>query len=586
MYFNSQSFTSTDTSNRQGSSTWELLDPYGTKIFWNVLGSNNSPNDAGRFTLPNTGTYTLVVQGLIDDGPGTSTYKFNVVPVTDTTTALSLNTQTTGAVAMPGQHNNYTFTLTAATALWFSDGLVNNNNLNWQLSGPAGVVDTIGSFEFANLTGLLQPGAYTLTINGTQATVGSYAFNLMALGNRATLTTTLTAGSTAGGTLNATTPTRLFTFTASPGDVYTLHNLTVSANPNAYWLLLDPWGKQITGGGGSAIFGDLSNISLQAAGTYTIVTAAPENSTTATTTFTFQLVNVSHNPPVTTGTTIDLSATTPTTYSSTIGQSGEADYQFTLANPTRVWFDSLTNNSASLIWQVSGPQGFFINQQNFGSQLQFNASDQNLGLLQPGTYSLKITGAAGTAYAFRLLNQNLSTGIVPSTASVRIAESGELDATVPLHHHGTQPAVLLQEPESNLDRHQQRRHHDLATVRPVREPGLQFGFRSERFDRRRGPIRPGRPGRLYAGHRRTGWRRRHFDLQVPGRSRHRSNPAVDLEHPDLGHHRHAGTRADLHLHARQSHDAVVRHTDQRRRTQLAFDRTTRSRQGTSIQRRR
>ena len=77
----------------------------------------------------------------------------------------------------------------------------------------------------------------------------------------------------------------------------------------------------------------------------------------------------------------------------------------------RLWFDSQTL-SGNLNWEISGPTGI-TNQPT-----SFDSDDQNTGLLQPGTYTLTVSGR-GTytgSFAFNLLSFAAATTISPGTA--------------------------------------------------------------------------------------------------------------------------------------------------------------------------
>src|SRR5205807_578755 len=100
---------------------WRLIDPYGTALF-----STFTFNDGGRLTLAATGTYTVVIEGLISD-TGTVNYSFNVAPITDITQPLALGSLVNGSLAAPGQQDRYTFTLPANAQLYF-DSLTNSAN--------------------------------------------------------------------------------------------------------------------------------------------------------------------------------------------------------------------------------------------------------------------------------------------------------------------------------------------------------------------------------------------------------------------------------------------------------------------------
>jgi len=87
---------------------WRLLDPYGSVVF-----SASLFTDQGPLLLSSPGTYTLLVEGYYSD-PGIGFYSFNVLTVSDGLQALTLGNVVSGAIATPGQQQQYTFTLPGA----------------------------------------------------------------------------------------------------------------------------------------------------------------------------------------------------------------------------------------------------------------------------------------------------------------------------------------------------------------------------------------------------------------------------------------------------------------------------------------
>ena len=85
----------------------------------------------------------------------------------------------------------------------------------------------------------------------------------------------------------------------------------------------------------------------------------------------------------------------------------------TIAETTRVYFDSLTGLNSNLIyWKLIGPRGEVFSQRNF------QANGTPFWELVPGDYKLILDGSDDSldAYAFRLLNFSDATQLVPGTA--------------------------------------------------------------------------------------------------------------------------------------------------------------------------
>src|SRR6185436_1283000 len=71
------------------------------------------------FSLPQSGVYTLTLEGRVYDHNASGNYSFNLVPVTYPTNALTLGTTVNGTIATVGQRQFYTFTLPLDSILYF-----------------------------------------------------------------------------------------------------------------------------------------------------------------------------------------------------------------------------------------------------------------------------------------------------------------------------------------------------------------------------------------------------------------------------------------------------------------------------------
>jgi ELWxxDGT repeat protein len=390
----------TDSSYANG--TWSLYDQYGKQI-----GSNKSLNqDSGRITLPSMGTYTLVLQGGVS-ATGTTTGTFTVWNVTDTTAPLTLGTPVSGMISGVGQIASHTFTLAAPTQLWF-DSQTNNGNLSWSVTGPQGTLTArsfygVQPFSYGdaqlNVPGTNQPsarallpaGTYTVTVSGFPDSTGAYSFRVLDLATA----TAITAGSLVSGTLPTPNGTSIYKLAAAAGDNFSFSNVTYTGD-SASWRLVDPYGNEVF----NTSVSTNSRVDLAATGDYTLII---EGSVSATQPASFSFVatrNSQTPPPAVTGTAI----TPGTAVSGTLDATGTSNYTFTLAAPTRLWFDSRTN-SGSTSWSLTGPQG------TVQSSQQFYYNDLNLGLLPAGTYSLQVSGNNGDPFAFNLLDMSVATGL-------------------------------------------------------------------------------------------------------------------------------------------------------------------------------
>ncbi len=175
------------------STSWRVIGPEGTVVF----GPNGLGQDSGPDTLTETGTYTLMVEGNVNQ-TGQADYSFTVYPVGTSHTPLTVGQSVTGTLATPGSTNDYDFTVAKSTKLLF-DSLTNRGDLQWTLTGSQGAVVSQRGFNGSDASsmsgddgGTLAPGAYTLSVAGVGSAVGAYGFRLLDLssGTPATLSDT------------------------------------------------------------------------------------------------------------------------------------------------------------------------------------------------------------------------------------------------------------------------------------------------------------------------------------------------------------------------------------------------------------
>ncbi|HNC70555.1 MAG TPA: LamG domain-containing protein, partial [Pseudomonadales bacterium] len=86
-----------------GDTYWRLVDPFGR----NVFGPTAFNADAGLVTLAWDGEYTLLLEGRVQPA-GDALYTFNVQPVSDTQTALTLGATVADTIAHAGDRHLYT----------------------------------------------------------------------------------------------------------------------------------------------------------------------------------------------------------------------------------------------------------------------------------------------------------------------------------------------------------------------------------------------------------------------------------------------------------------------------------------------
>ncbi|MFA6444279.1 MAG: LEPR-XLL domain-containing protein, partial [Sterolibacterium sp.] len=105
------------------------------------------------------------------------------------------------------------------------------------------------------------------------------------------------------------------------------------------------------------------------------------------------------------------------TITGSIDVPGEVDqYGFTLAQNTRIVFDSLTNSS-SFNWSLTGPKGAEVANRNFSSSDSIDAVGSPLLDLAAGDYTITVDGVTDTtgSYSFRLIDVQKTQEITPGT---------------------------------------------------------------------------------------------------------------------------------------------------------------------------
>ncbi len=382
---------------------WRLLDPYGKAVF------NTSLFDVLTLALAAAGTYTLLVEGSLGDTVS-STYTFNVQPVTSKTEPLPLGETVRDSIVAPGEQRRYTFSLPVAAQLYFDS--LSSSFLVWSLKGqPAGMMVKDRSFRSSD--GQISPGPedfstgsvlglpagdYTLTVYGLSNETGPYQFRLVDLASARTLT----AGVPEQGMLDPANETDLYRFKAASGDRFFFDvQQRDSALSGAYWQLLDPSGHSLF----STSLRDVDTLTLAQAGTYTLlVEGYVGDSGSGSYTFNVQPVAFTTEP-------LQLGETV----SASIGVPGQQRfYTFSLAAPARLYFDSLTNGS--LRWSLDGPAGRAVSEQPFyldGPRLANPLLD-----LAAGEYTLTVSGLRGVRETdrFRLLDLAGAAPLTPGLA--------------------------------------------------------------------------------------------------------------------------------------------------------------------------
>ena len=384
------------------SASWTLMNSYGM-----VLSQRYLSEDGGRITLPTTGTYSLIVYGAVA-ATGITKATFVVRSIVDDSVVLSLNSAINGTISGAGQIDSYSFTLTSPGRLWF-DTRTNNPSIQWQLTGPQGIVRDWAAISFADFgiddqqLGLLPAGTYSLKIRGYGDVTGEYSFAMLNLES----STSVALNTPVNVTLNPATSAKAYSFTATAGSVVYLDQtsyLPAEDNPgNASWTLMDSYGTVLSQ---QYLNADGGRITLPTTGTYSL-TVYGLVAATGLTNATFVVRSV-----VDDSVTLGLNSAV----NGTISGAGQIEfYKFTLTSPRRIVLDSRTE-SETLQWRLETPSRLIQD------WTRFTAGEVNFGLLPAGDYKLLASGIGEAlgSYAFSLKDLGLpavnNSSSVPGTA--------------------------------------------------------------------------------------------------------------------------------------------------------------------------
>jgi hypothetical protein len=185
------------------------------------------------------------------------------------------------------------------------------------------------------------PGTYLLTVKGaTSSNTGSYTFRLSDLASA----TPITPGTPVSTSLSPGNSTNVYQFNANAGDPFYFDVLSGGGSPNT-WRLMDPYGRQLF----YNYFGNQYSgpLTMPSTGTYTLLFEGYIGNTSP--------VNYTFNVVKDTNTTTAL--TLGSQVNDVVSQAGQLNYYtFTFANPSKLYFDSLTNDG-TVYWTPGRPAG-------------------------------------------------------------------------------------------------------------------------------------------------------------------------------------------------------------------------------------
>lgn len=278
----------TETTN-MGSAYWRVLDARSLE----TVAQNYFTNNLDGLVLPRTGPYILTLEGSYGNAASSASYTFTAYRNTDASEALVLGSTASGSIAQPGDTRRYRFDVAATDRFWF-DSFTARSDIRWRVLDAAGAtvvadrnladdVNDYGPFR-------LDPGSYTLVVDGNGASTGAFSFRLLALSSAVATT----PGTATAGQLTPGNETDLYRFEAGAGDRFFFDMVSRSGGPSLYWRLYDPHGQRVFA---ATDLQDVDVVALPYAGRYTLVIEG-QVSNTSSATYSFNVVPVLAQPPV------------------------------------------------------------------------------------------------------------------------------------------------------------------------------------------------------------------------------------------------------------------------------------------------
>ena len=375
------------------STVWRVIGPEGTVVFDRTPLGQDPPIE----TLTRTGTYTLMVEGNVDQ-TGSAAYNFTVFPVATTQAPLTLGATQSGTLATPGHTDEYDISIAQPTSVLF-DSLSDRSDIQWKLTGASGDLVTQRPFnasDAGNLVGsdavTLAAGTYRLSVTGVGSATGDYGFRLLDLASATPAALNVAQSGTLGGT---GTGTDLVSFQLVAGQTYYLSS--ISASGNVTERLFNPAGTQVF----TQSFGDRAAIVPEVSGTYTLAIEGGIGN--------LQPVDYQVALVESTVRQVAIGATDTVTDSIDLASQSVA-YSFSLGAETKLLFDTLSADPG-LQWSLTGATGATVTNRSLQNADGLNSTAAPLLDLLPGDYTLTVSGigAITGSYSFRLLDTAAAT---------------------------------------------------------------------------------------------------------------------------------------------------------------------------------
>lgn len=400
-YFDLQSFD-----NGMSTAKWQLIAPFGKTV--PATSFSFQQGDMGTVQVPVTGTYSLLIEGYVDDSAQGKSYSFNVVPVVVVPPVpMTPGDVMSGDLLIPGASDSYSFTLTSKTQLYF-DALSADPNLFWSLSGPAGTIsDDFYTSNWAFTTNpvhVVPAGDYTLTISRSKDSTGPYQFKLLNLADAPVID----AGVPIFVPLTPLSTTAMYRLDATAGNQFQFDMLSMTEGlPAPWWRLMDTQGNVISNS--LYFYQQLGPITIPYSGAYTLLVEGYPESVFPTGDYSFEVTQLEDvEIPPWTGEPLDLNSVV----SGSIDSPDQVnDYLFTITEDQYLYVDGLTDDG-HMLWELKGPSGHFSSGLLWGDALN---SDPVIPL-SAGTYQFSVNAGSLTGtYQFNLRTLASATEFTPGT---------------------------------------------------------------------------------------------------------------------------------------------------------------------------
>jgi hypothetical protein len=340
-----------------------LYSPNGVVRFIN----NNSETDVGPFTLAETGTWTLALDG---NGQAIGDYIFRLLDV-DVQPVLPFDADIVNTLTLGYGATLYRFSGTIGQSFYF-DGRGNNSSANWYLYGPADAqvngANIVNDFEIV----LPLTGNYVLALLSSGASAVNHTNNVITF---AIGTVPLALGIAVTNNITEPGEQDIYTFTGTVGQRlyfdaldYDFDGISVRLQPPSGTL------RYINGNSDS----DVGPFTLNEGGTYSLVVDGNGQSTGD---YSFRLLDLASAPSLPLGTTTSGQLDTRT----------ETDlFVFTGTAGQRLNLDSISASASEANWSLFNPVNVNLRSGNIVNDLG------EVVLPLSGTYCLAVVGGGSS----------------------------------------------------------------------------------------------------------------------------------------------------------------------------------------------